>query len=153
MNAPYIDCACSRHPSPCLCIPCTHLHRLSKPALCSRKQALSWLSSAPQSSRWSLLLGMFRKHVFLFQLPDVLPRPLWNGTRIVPTGIKQWLQKRGLHWSCFCALIGGSSTPSRIVESLQGDVLIFCHHDSSRCGFFSMFIVALCAVLFSLFFK
>ncbi|GLB33508.1 hypothetical protein LshimejAT787_0103920 [Lyophyllum shimeji] len=63
--------------------------------------------------------------------------PLFQKKRIVPKGIKAWLRTRGLHWSCFCPLVSGKSTlSSRIVESLDGEVLIFCNAYPSNCGFF-----------------
>lgn len=65
-------------------------------------------------------------------------RPMHNGRRIVPSGIKAWLRNRGLHWPCFCSLVLGQTSSSQIVESMGGDVLVFCHDDMSKCRFYRM---------------
>ncbi|KAF8230518.1 hypothetical protein L208DRAFT_1281641 [Tricholoma matsutake] len=67
----------------------------------------------------------------------VSTRPLWRGKRITPTGIKAWLCNRGLHWSCFCALVSGSSYSTQIVQSAgDGKVYVFCSEYPSKCHFY-----------------
>ncbi|PPQ81154.1 hypothetical protein CVT26_011107 [Gymnopilus dilepis] len=65
--------------------------------------------------------------------------PTRNGVPIVPRGVKNYLDTKGIYWECFCALISDVARPCRIVVSRQdGDVLAFCHHldDTLKCGFF-----------------
>ncbi|KAF8219489.1 hypothetical protein L208DRAFT_1339696, partial [Tricholoma matsutake] len=57
--------------------------------------------------------------------------------RITPTGIKAWLCNRGLHWSCFCALVSGSLHLTQIVQSAgDGKVYVFCSEYPSKCHFY-----------------
>ncbi|PPQ83122.1 hypothetical protein CVT26_008865 [Gymnopilus dilepis] len=65
--------------------------------------------------------------------------PIRQGVPIVPKGVKNYLDGKGIFWECFCAIISEEARPCRIVVSRQdGDVLAFCHHldDSLKCGFF-----------------
>jgi hypothetical protein len=66
-------------------------------------------------------------------------RPMYNNKQIVPTGIKKWLQNRGLFWSCFCTLLSDEPVSCRIVESLTGPVLAFCYEEPTKCYFFCMY--------------
>ncbi|KAG6847940.1 hypothetical protein H0H93_004721, partial [Arthromyces matolae] len=67
--------------------------------------------------------------------------PIRNGSLILPTGIREYLRTRGVHWPCFCALLlgNGATCSSRIVHSRDtGEVFAFCGRKSSGfdCGFF-----------------
>jgi len=63
--------------------------------------------------------------------------PTFNGKRIVPTGIKNWLRARGLHWSCFCGLLSGASESTQIVQSIgDGKVYVFCSSYPPKCHFY-----------------
>ncbi|KDR78506.1 hypothetical protein GALMADRAFT_209000 [Galerina marginata CBS 339.88] len=65
----------------------------------------------------------------------VIAWPTYQRRAIQPDGIKKWLRSRMLHWSCFCSLITSTSTSTRIVEALNGDIFVFCHEYPSVCGF------------------
>ncbi|KAF4600364.1 hypothetical protein EYR38_004989 [Pleurotus pulmonarius] len=58
--------------------------------------------------------------------------PAWrNGVRI--EGIKEYLRRRNIFWSCFCALIECQPVSCRIVEALSnGETYTFCHYNPSR---------------------
>ncbi|KAF8237891.1 hypothetical protein L208DRAFT_431331 [Tricholoma matsutake] len=71
-----------------------------------------------------------------------------RGIRILPSGIKGWLCTRGLHWSCFCALLSSGSCSTQIVQSI-GDVkvYVFCAEYPSKCNFYheySLYFLASC---------
>ncbi|KAF8241082.1 hypothetical protein L208DRAFT_1229569, partial [Tricholoma matsutake] len=56
---------------------------------------------------------------------------------ILPSGIKNWLWARGLHWPCFCGLISGTSHSSQIVQVIgEGNVYAFCSSCPSKCHFY-----------------
>ncbi|KAJ7505091.1 hypothetical protein B0H11DRAFT_2343523, partial [Mycena galericulata] len=64
--------------------------------------------------------------------------PTSKGTKIVPSGIKNYLRSRGLFLECFCAFGLDSDHPRScqiVVSSVTGDVLGFCHFDHPRCQF------------------
>ena len=64
-----------------------------------------------------------------------LYRPMTNGRRIRPQGLRPFLRRHGLHWGCFCSLISDESLSCRIVHTESGLVIAFCHSYPSACGF------------------
>ncbi|PPQ70120.1 hypothetical protein CVT26_013405 [Gymnopilus dilepis] len=65
--------------------------------------------------------------------------PTRHGVPIVPKGVKNYLDAKGMFWECFCAIVSEVARPCLIVVSRQdGDVLAFCNHldDALKCGFF-----------------
>ncbi|KAF8154586.1 hypothetical protein B0H34DRAFT_676339 [Crassisporium funariophilum] len=64
--------------------------------------------------------------------------PLYCGVKIKPSGIKDWLRARGLHWACFCGMTAASGVhlSAQIVHTIAGDVVVFCHYEPSTCNFF-----------------
>ncbi|KAF9521589.1 hypothetical protein CPB83DRAFT_841147 [Crepidotus variabilis] len=48
--------------------------------------------------------------------------PYNSGVKIGPHRLKYWLRSRGLHWPCFCGMLTDTSTSSRIIDTLGGDV-------------------------------
>ncbi|KAF8158437.1 hypothetical protein B0H34DRAFT_674846 [Crassisporium funariophilum] len=77
--------------------------------------------------------------------------PLYRGVKIKPSGIKDWLRARGLHWACFCGMTAASGVhlSAQIVHTIAGDVVVFCHYEPSTCNFFlnlsDIFQIARCA--------
>ncbi|KAF8834391.1 hypothetical protein BDN67DRAFT_1016557 [Paxillus ammoniavirescens] len=60
-----------------------------------------------------------------------------NGVRIIPGGVFEWMERRGLVLECFCALVSGQPTPVRFVnEYLSRHTVVRCHHIDNRCGFY-----------------
>jgi len=65
-------------------------------------------------------------------------RPSYKGIKIKPSGIKEWLRARGLHWGCFCGMTASPNVylSSRIIHTAKGNVYVLCHHEVSSCKFF-----------------
>jgi hypothetical protein len=74
---------------------------------------------------------------------SLLFRPMQNGIRIKPQGVRAWLRKRGLHWACFCVLEMDTSVSCQIIHALDGRVMAFCSQSPSRCGFRSTSVIFL----------
>ena len=63
-------------------------------------------------------------------------RPMTNGVCLEPTGLRAWLRRRGLHWSCFCPLETGEPLSCQIVHGKNnGHVIAHCGQYPSHCGF------------------
>ncbi|PPQ99499.1 hypothetical protein CVT26_008392 [Gymnopilus dilepis] len=65
--------------------------------------------------------------------------PTRKGAPIVPRGIKNFLDGRGVFWECFCAVLSSEARPCRIVASRNNrDVFAFCHgtEGDPNCGFY-----------------
>ncbi|KAG9309528.1 hypothetical protein JVU11DRAFT_10502 [Chiua virens] len=59
------------------------------------------------------------------------------GTRIVPSGIFSWMQRRGLVFECFCGLVSTQNTPARFVDEFaSGHTVVRCHYVENHCGFY-----------------
>lgn len=58
-----------------------------------------------------------------------------NGRRILPHRIRQWLRSHGLHWDCYCSLWTGNPQSTQIVQTLDNEVIAFCHSLPSICSF------------------
>ncbi|KAF8162742.1 hypothetical protein B0H34DRAFT_671902 [Crassisporium funariophilum] len=97
---------------------------------------LHWRRKLSELPGWSFLL---------------LCWPLYRGVKIKPSGIKDWLRARGLHWACFCGMTAASGVhlSAQIVHTIAGDVVVFCHYEPSTCNFFlnlsDIFQIARCA--------
>ncbi|KII88255.1 hypothetical protein PLICRDRAFT_54096 [Plicaturopsis crispa FD-325 SS-3] len=60
-----------------------------------------------------------------------------NDRRIVPSGVADWLLRRGLQWPCFCPLSTGELCSARIIDVINtGETVVHCNHKPSRCGFY-----------------
>ena len=60
-----------------------------------------------------------------------------QGTRIVPGGVFDWMERRGLVFECFCALVSGQTIAARFINEYMSDhTVVCCHHPESRCGFY-----------------
>ena len=62
-------------------------------------------------------------------------RPTSNGDHIEPNGLRAWLRRCGLHWSCFCPLETGEPMSCQIVHGINGRVFTHCGQSISHCGF------------------
>ena len=69
-------------------------------------------------------------------------RPTSNRVRIEPNGLRAWLRRRGLHWSCFCPLETGEPMSCQIVHGMSGNVSALCGQNPSHCGFHSKFQIS-----------
>ncbi|KAF8122015.1 hypothetical protein EV363DRAFT_1301438 [Boletus edulis] len=59
------------------------------------------------------------------------------GAHIVPSGIFDWMKRRGLVFECFCALVSSQPTPARFVnEFLSEHTVVRCHYGDNHCGFY-----------------
>jgi len=69
-----------------------------------------------------------------------LIRPLSNGRRILPKGIRNHNRRHGLVWGCFCNLLSENCLSCQIVHTDSGAVMAFCNTYPSTCGFQSMLL-------------
>ncbi|KAJ2932076.1 hypothetical protein H1R20_g5016, partial [Candolleomyces eurysporus] len=58
-----------------------------------------------------------------------------NGVRIVPAGLFDYLERRGLFICCFCAAASTKPVIARIVHSMSGEVKMYCNKTPNACGF------------------
>ena len=50
------------------------------------------------------------------------------------------MERRGLVFECFCALISGQPTPARFIDEFSSrHTVVRCHHVDNRCGFYRKF--------------
>lgn len=102
-----------------------------------QKQSKDLVVFSPTAGQYVTIAWCVPWLLSLSHAEPVSTRPLWRGERITPTGIKAWLRNRGLHWSCFCALVSGSSHSTQIVQSAgDGKVYVFCSEYPSKCHFY-----------------
>ncbi|KAG9309389.1 hypothetical protein JVU11DRAFT_10637 [Chiua virens] len=60
-----------------------------------------------------------------------------HGARIVPSGVFHWMERRGLVFECFCALVSSQLTPARFVdEFISRHTVVRCHYADNHCGFY-----------------
>ncbi|KAJ6558180.1 hypothetical protein B0H19DRAFT_1150261 [Mycena capillaripes] len=79
------------------------------------------------------------------RIPVRIHRPTIGGHKVRPEQILAFLQREGLHWPCFCALLSPpislflaapSVVSTRIIHSPSDGDFVVCGYNQARCSFF-----------------
>lgn len=100
---------------------------------CSPTAKKLWSFALYSVNVWRLHGELFLLQFFFRCLLSL--RPTSNGERIEPNGLRAWLRRRGLYWSCFCPLETGEPMSCQIVHGTYGRVSAYCGQFPSHCGF------------------